>query len=70
MGASETFIKCNYSGNITHTSGNKDGTGTPCTGTYFAEQKAEWSRFVFSKGVPTRRWDLLWASLRATRTDF
>ena len=66
MGASKTFIKCNYGGNITHTSGNKDGMGTPCTGTYFAEQKAEWSRFVFSEGAPTRRSDLL----RATRTEF
>jgi hypothetical protein len=70
LGASETFIKCNYGSNITHTSGNEGGMGTPCTDAYFVEQKAEWSRFVISEGVPTRRWDLLWASLRATRTDF
>ena len=70
MGASETFIKCNYSFNITHTSSNKDGMDTPCTDAYFVEQKADWSRLVISEGVPTRRWDLLWASLRATRTDF
>ena len=36
-GASKSFIKCNYGSNITHTSGNEGGMGTPCTDTYFVE---------------------------------
>ena len=47
-GASKSFIKCNYGSNITHTSGNEGGMGTPCTDTYFVEQKADSSRYASS----------------------